>query len=274
VLTAIIVAKNEEERIEDCLKSLLWTDRILVLDNGSTDNTAEVCRRYTRWVVPHELPPEIDPVHGNLNYGFNLIPEGWILQIDADERVSKKLSQEIQSVLGQSTHAGYRIPFRTSILGHWMRSGYWGCETKLIRLFRAGRAQYAMRSIHESVAVQGEVGVLRNAIYHIPFPSVEEFVTKTNRYTSRETDLILHQGSPGVSGQGLRAAHPSGIRLLWSAIRLFLWSLIKKRGWREGRIGVATSMMFAVYGFLEVLKVWEEAEGRKGTIPLPEEDDG
>jgi hypothetical protein len=124
------------------------------------------------------------------------------------------------------------------------------------------------------MTVQGEVGVLENVIYHLPFPSVEEFVTKTNRYTSRETDLILHQGSPGVSGQGLQAAHPSAFRLLWSAIRLFLWSLIKRGGWREGRMGVATSMMLALYGFLEVLKVWEEAEGRKGMIPLPDEDEG
>jgi glycosyltransferase involved in cell wall biosynthesis len=271
-VTAIVVAKNEERRIEACLRSLLWADRILVIDNGSSDRTAEVAARYTRWIVWHELPPEIDPVHGNLNYGFGLITEGWILQVDADERASVGLSREIRERCPGAAQNGFWIPFRIGILGRWIHRGYWGTEGSQIRLFRAGRGAYSLRSLHENVEVSGAIGRMRAPIYHLPFQTVSEFITKTNRYTDREVDLILHGDSPGISSFGRKAAHPSGFRLIWSGVRLFLWSLFRLGGWREGKIGLATSAMLGVYGFLEVLKVWEKAEGLTGDIELPEDD--
>jgi hypothetical protein len=129
-----------------------------------------------------------------------------------------------------------------------------------------------MKALHENVDVRGRIGNLDGPIYHLPFPTVAEFVSKTNRYTDREVDLILAGQSPGMSSFGRKAAHPSGLRLLWSGLRLFLWSFLRLGGWREGRVGIATSVMLGIYGFLEVLKVWEKADGLAGDVELPEED--
>ncbi len=271
-LTAVIVARNEASNIAACLESLLWADRILLIDDGSTDATAAIAARYTEWIVPHSVPQEVDPVHGNLNFGFSLVPAGWILQVDADERASRLLAREAREIMAGTPFAGFWVPFRFAILGRWVSRGYWG-ESKQIRLFRAGRAGYALRSLHENVEVSGDVGLLRGPIYHLPYPSVSEFVSKTDRYTSREAALMLRGESPGVSGLGASAAHPTGFRLFWSAARLFAWSYLRLGGWREGRLGVATSGMLAMYGFLEALKVWERAEGLAGVVPAPEENE-
>jgi len=272
-VTAIIVARNEETRIEGCLRSLIWADRILVIDNESSDRTAQIARRYTEWVIARAVRPGIEPNHDNLNYGFALIPEGWILHLDADERASAGLAREIREGIGGTTgHAAFSVPFRIAILGRWIRHGYWGMRSRQIRLFRAGRVRYPARAVHENPEVDGTIGRLESVVYHLPYPTIAEFVAKTNRWTSLDAERILSGDSPGVSGFGSKATHPSGLRLLWSAVRLFLWSFFRLGGWREGRIGIATSTMLGVYGFLEVLKVWERADGLSGDIELPEDD--
>lgn len=272
-VTAIVVARNEEETIGPCLERLLWADRILVIDDGSTDRTAEIARGYTAWVVPRPSQPSIDPVHEHVNFGIAQIPAGWILQVDADERVPASLAREIRDVIASGTpHAAMRIPFRQAVLGQWVRAGYWGEQVRLIRLFRAGCARYPLRSIHEAVEIRGSTGDLRNVIYHLAVPSISSFVRKTDYYTTREVPLVLEGESPGTSALGRRAADPSGWTIFWTPVRLFLWSYVKRKGWRDGRLGVATSLMFGFYGFIEMLKVWERATHRHGPVPVPEDE--
>lgn len=266
-VTALIVARDEEHNIAACLQSVLWADRVLVIDNGSTDRTAEIARDYTQWVIPSAPPGMTDPTHENINLGLGLIPAGWVLQVDADERVSASLAAEIRQVIRTTEYKGFLVPFRTAILGQWPRYGYWGWGTRLLRLCRAGHARYPLRSIHERLQIDGQIGDLHSPIYHLPYATVSEFVRKTNLYTTREAGMIVNGSSPGVAGLGRRAAHPSGPRLLWAAVRLFLWSFIRLRAWREGRLGVATSGLLACYGFLETLKAWETAEGLIHTPP-------
>ncbi len=271
-VTAIVVAKNEEKRIEGCLRSVLWADRILVIDNESSDRTAAIARGYTEWVIGRGVPPGTDPNHDNLNFGFRLISEGWLIHLDADERASATLGREIRSKITGTRHGAFSVPFRIAMLGRWLRHGYWGAQSKQIRVFRAGRARYPLRAIHERPDIEGTVGELEGVIYHFPYPMIAEFVSKTNRWTSLDADRILSGESPGVSSFGRKAAHPSGLRLLWSGVRLFLWSFFRLGGWREGRVGIATSAMLGVYGFLETLKVWEKADGLDGELELPEDD--
>ncbi|MFB3908697.1 MAG: glycosyltransferase family 2 protein [Candidatus Eisenbacteria bacterium] len=264
-ITAVVLALNEEANIERCLRSLLWADRILLVDNGSTDRTVEIAAGFTSWIVPHVLPPEIDPVHGNLNWAFPQIPAGWILQVDADERVSPELAAEMRAaVASQPSDAAFAIPFWTSVLGTWPSYGYWGRHRRLIRLFRSGRGRYRLHAIHEPLEVDGTVGRLAAPILHEPYPTLRDFIRKTNRYTTREAQRILDGTSPGTSAMGLKAARSrTGLIAIWAGVRLFLWSYLRLSGWREGRIGIATSSMLGIYGFLEVLKVWEAARGPK-----------
>ena len=270
-VTVVVVARNEERNIGQCLSRLSWVDRILVVDDGSTDATVAVAARYTEWILPGAPQPGADPVHAHLNEAFRLIPQGWILQIDADERISVGLGEEVRRVITTGREAAYRVPFRTSVLGRWARHGYWGADTSLIRLLRAGSAHYPLQAVHESLVVEGSVGALRCPIYHLPYPTVAEYVRKTDLYTSREVATILVGRSPGISGSGTRAAHPSAWRLFSSTARIFFWSYLRRGGFRDGRWGMAASLMLSFYAFLETLKVWEKAEGLDLPPTLPED---
>jgi hypothetical protein len=271
VVTAVLVARNEERNIEACLSRLSWVDRILVIDDGSTDATVSVAARYTKWILPGAPQSGADPNHAHQNEAFRLVPQGWILQIDADERVSARLGEEVRRVITVGREAAYRVPFCTAILGRWVRHGYWGAETSLIRLVRAGSAHYPLHAVHESLVVDGSVGTLRCPIYHLPYPTVAEYVRKTDLYTSREVATILAGRSRGISGSGSSALHPSAWRLFSSPARIFFWSFLRRGGFREGRWGMATSLMLSFYAFLETLKVWERAEGLDQPPALPEE---
>jgi glycosyltransferase involved in cell wall biosynthesis len=276
-VTALITARNEEEDIEECLRCLRWVDRILVIDHGSEDRTAEVCARYTRWVISRPFTPGIHPEHDNFNFGFALIPSGWVVQVDADERVSRRLAALVRGIAQREGDlregpSAYRIPFRTALFGRWVRHGYWGEGTSLIRLFRAGRVRYPGEAVHEAVQVDGTVGALDAPIYHYPYPTLSEFLTKTDRYTSRDVETVLRGSSDGISGEGRAAADPSAFSLLWAPLRLFLWSYLRRGGWRDGRTGVAASALLGAYGLLEVLKIWEGAARFPRRPPLPDED--
>lgn len=270
-VTAVLVARNEERNIGPCLSRLSWVDRILVIDDGSADATISLAARYTKWILPGAPQPGADPVHAHLNDALRLIPQGWVLQIDADERVSATLGAEVRRVINTGQEAAFRVPIRTAILGRWVRHGYWGSETSWIRLVRAGSAHYPLQAVHESLVVKGPVGVLRCPIYHLPYPTVSDFVRKTDLYTSREVEAILASRSCGISGSGTRAVHPSAWRLFASTARIFLWSYLRCGGIREGRWGMATSLMLSFYALLETLKVWERAESLDQPPPLPEE---
>jgi hypothetical protein len=271
VITAVLVARNEERNVGPCLSRLPWVDRILVIDDGSTDATISVAAQYTKWILPGAPQSGADPNHAHLNEALRLIPQGWILQIDADERVSAGLGEEVRRVITTGREAAYRVPFRTAILGRWVRHGYWGADTGLIRLFRAGSAHYPLQAVHESLVVEGVVGALRCPIYHIPYPTVADFVRKTDGYTSREVATILAGRSRGISGSGTRAVHPSAWHLFSSTARIFFWSYLRRGGFREGRWGMAAGLMLSFYAFLETLKVWERAEGLDQPPALPEE---
>jgi hypothetical protein len=273
-VTVIVVARNEERNIGPCLSRLAWADRILLIDDGSSDATASAASRYTQWIVPGVPRSGGDPVHAHLNEAFRMVPQGWILQIDADERVSADLGDEVRRVVTASPDAAYRVPFRTAILGRWVRHGYWGADTALIRLMRAGSARYPLQAVHESLEVDGPVGILRCPIYHVPYPTVSDYVRKTDVYTSRDVEAILAGRSAGVSGSGTRAVHPSAWGLFSSTARIFVWSYLRRGGFRDGRRGVATSLMLSFYSFLEMLKVWERAEGLDQPPSLPEETKG
>jgi glycosyltransferase involved in cell wall biosynthesis len=270
-VTVVMVVRDEERNLQACLSRLLWADRILVIDDGSKDGTVDLVRTYTEWVVPGRREPGCDPVHLNLNRGFELVPSGWILQVDADELISPQLAAEVRETVRGNLRAAYRIPFRTALLGRWMKHGYWGAGTRLIRLHRAGAARYPLRAVHETLEVAGPIGEMDRPIFHRPYNTVSEFLKKTDLYTTRESERIVQGTSPGFSGLGKRAAHPSSWTLLGSALRIFLWAQFRRGGWRDGPRGTASSLLAAGYSLLETLKAWERAEQLDQIPPLPEE---
>jgi glycosyltransferase involved in cell wall biosynthesis len=180
-LSVIVIVKNEEHDIAAGLESVKdLAEEIVVVDSGSTDSTVKICQRYTNNVTVNEFK----------GYGpqkqvaLNRARGPWVLNIDADERVSPTLAEEIRLTLtSEPKVAGFDIPFRHFFLGKRLRFGGAAGETHL-RLFRKDNASYGNDPVHEGIKVNGPIGRLRNPIDHYSYRDLPEYLEKRERYTS------------------------------------------------------------------------------------------
>src|SRR6266567_1705870 len=152
-LSIAIVALNEEANLGRVLESVRWADEIIVVDSGSTDRTCDIAREYGARVV-------IEPWRGytaQKNYALELCTKDWILSLDADEKVSPELAEEIRGVLaGRSSFDGYAMPRKNLFLGRWMRHGGFYPDPKL-RLFRNGMGFVTGHDPHDRCELKTEV---------------------------------------------------------------------------------------------------------------------
>ncbi len=160
-ISAIVVCFNEEERIEDCLKSLVWCDEIVVVDAFSSDRTPEICQRYTQRFVQREWAGYRD----QKAYAHSLATMDWVLLVDSDERVTAELQKEIAESLTQDNgdYAGYAIPRLVRYLDRWWWRGGWYPDYD-VRLFRRDRATWGGVDPHEKIIVDGKVRRLRQPL--------------------------------------------------------------------------------------------------------------
>lgn len=245
-LTAVIITKDEEDRITRCLNSIGWVDEIVVVDDMSSDKTVQICQLKGARVIRNESFGNFDHQR---NLGIEAATGDWILQMDADEVVPEQLRNEIEEILKKpSTFAAYKFKRKNFFLNHFMRYGGWyGYSTKL---FKKGKARYIGRSVHETLKVDGEVDIIQSDIEHFPFKSLFQFTEKQNFYTSVEARLLWEQKGRLTDGE-------IGYNLKIKPIKLFWKLYIKKRGLREGMYGLIFCLLYAWLHFLKWAKYWE-----------------
>ncbi len=220
-LSAIVITKNEEKNIKDCLESLRFADEIVVVDSGSTDRTLEVARQYTGKIFTRSF----DDFSSQKNFALDQAQQDWVLSLDADERVSQALAEEILRVTrGSSAPAAYRIPRRTFFLKKEFHfSGTQ--DDRPVRLFKKGNARFE-QPIHEYLAVKGATGDLKNPITHFTTPSEERERQKIEFYTDLE--------APFMKKKGIR---PSYFLTLVKTLGIFFYHYFWKLGFLDGREG-------------------------------------
>ena len=255
-VSVIVVCFNEEDRIEDCLKSLAWCDEIVVVDSFSTDRTPEISRRLAHKFVQRPWPGYRE----QKAYAHSLATKDWVMLVDSDERVTAELQNEIGERLAQDNgaYAGYAIPRLVRYLGRWWWRGGWYPDYD-VRLFRRERATWGGVDPHEKIIVDGKVGRLNQPLHHYTYRSIDDHVQRINRFTSISS-AELHK-----SGGRWRLSDA----LLRPAVRFFR-SYILKRGFLEGFAGFYVALTAAVYVFLKYAKLWElelkdkrDGEGRR-----------
>lgn len=179
-LSVCIVTKNEELNIEQALQTISFADEIIIVDSYSSDTTVQICQKYT------------NKVYLNTWQGCGIQKKlalekascDWVLILDADERLSVELQQEIQTILKRPTkYSGFIIPFQTFYLGKAIKYGDWHNEQHL-RLFKRTQGQIIANYVHFGLEVSGNVGVLSNKISHYSFPNIESILHKINNYSS------------------------------------------------------------------------------------------
>jgi glycosyltransferase involved in cell wall biosynthesis len=221
-LSVIIVTKNEEKNIKDCLESVSFANEIIVLDSLSTDKTVEICKQYTDKIHLQEwlgCGPQKDKA---LSYATC----DWVLTIDADERITPELKTEILNILPNTKVNGFEIPFNSYYCGKKIRFGDWMNESHL-RLFRRSKGTIIPRLVHFRVEIEGKAQKLNGKIVHYSFPDLTSVLNKMNAYS---TDGAIHKFEQGKSS-GL-------IKALFRGFWAFFRGYIIKLGFLDGREGL------------------------------------
>lgn len=242
-LSAVIIACNEERNLPAALESLAFCDEIVVVDAGSADRTRELAAAAGARVIVNEPWPGFV---AQRNLAVDAARHDWVLALDADERVSAALREEIQA-LGRRgfRHAGYRLPRVAFYLGRWIRATDWYPDPQ-VRLFDRRRARWQGALVHESVAVQGRVGRLRAELEHHPYADVSDHLRRIDRYTTLWAQQAFARGRRARRLELYLGAH-------WAFFRNY----VLRGGFRLGRAGLIVSLLNAGYTFAKLAKLHE-----------------
>lgn len=240
-ISSIIITHNESENIRSCLTSVNWADEIVVVDSESTDDTKRITSEFT------------DRIYDLRWEGFGPAKEfarskatgDWILSVDADEVVSDKLREEIQTIIqSENPLDGYYIPRRSNFLGRWITHGGWYPD-HVLRLFRRTKGRFTDRLVHEEAQVSGKKGFLRNHLLHHTDPDFDHYLNKLNHYTSLDARQLLREG---------KKAKPTDILLRPPAAFLKMYFL--KKGFLDGKQGFILASSSAFHVFSKYVKLW------------------
>jgi glycosyltransferase involved in cell wall biosynthesis len=241
-ISAVVIAKNEEEMIEECLKSLSWADERLVIDNASSDKTTEIAKKMGASVFKYSKKS----FSRLRNIGLKKAKSRWILYIDADERVTSELRQEILATISNPKAPAYAIPRKNIILGREMiHGGWWPDYVK--RLFVKSGLLGWEGELHEEPKFEGGLLHLKKPIVHIKHSSLSEMVEKSNEWSLIEAKLLFESNHPPM--------------VWWRFLRIMIselfYRLIILRGFLDGPEGVIYSFYQSWSRFLTYAKLWE-----------------
>ena len=245
-LSVIVITKNEASRIEACLASVAFADEWIVVDSESSDDTAERARVAGAQVFAF---PDWPGFGAKKQRALDRATGGWVLAIDADERVTPELAVSIQRAVaaGEGGPVAYELSRLSRFDGRWIRHGDWYPD-RVLRLFRRDKARFSTDRVHERVIADGPTARLDGELLHETMPTLDDALTKMNRYSSESAAERAARGQRG----GLAAA-------IGHAAWAFLRGYVVKRGYLDGAAGLALAVYVAEGTFWRYLKIAELA---------------
>jgi glycosyltransferase involved in cell wall biosynthesis len=239
-LSTIIITKNEEKNIEECIASVKFSDQIIVVDNSSTDKTVEIAKKHKAEI----LEVKLSDFAKQRETGLKLVRNDWIFYLDADERVSPELREEIEKVINDPGSLDvYKIPRKNFYFGNHE----WFSYSKLERLFKKDSLKGWFGRIHESPEFTGSVGELRGFIDHYTHSDLTSMTKKTIEWSTAEAVLRLEAKHPKMTWWRFPRVMASS----------FFTYYIKQRGYKAGTAGLVESMFQSYSTFITYAKLWE-----------------
>ncbi len=239
-LTVVIPTLNEAWQIAEAVDSLRWADEVIVADGGSTDETVSIARAHGARVI--EVPGRT--IAGQRNVAIASARNQWVLALDADERVSDALRDELAVVLAAPAHAAYRVRAQNIYLGRERRRGRWGRDWH-VRLFQRTQ-RFVDRRVHERLESVPNPGSLQGPIRHVPYRDLTHHLQKMIVYA--------RWGAEDLHARGRRAT-------VWDLAARPLWRFVRDYfvhgGVLDGRFGLVTSVLTAYSGFLKYAYLWD-----------------
>lgn len=247
-VSVVVITKNEEDNIADCLKSVSWADEIIILDDSSIDKTVEIARQFTGRIFFRKM--DIEGVHRN--YAYSLAKNNWVLSLDADERASDGLGREIGDILRNPTkHIVFTIPIKTYLGNKWIRHGGWYPASKA-RLFDKKAVKYEEKGVHPRMIYHGSCGHLKNDIIHYSYKDFHEFFQTLNNQTTLEARKWFEEKR--------KLGFPKAYRKFLSR---FLRYYIVEQGFKDGIIGFMAAWGGGFYQIMSYVKYWEMLQSEK-----------
>ncbi len=239
-ISAVIIARNEEDQIKDCIKTLTFVDEIIVIDNGSKDKTAEVAEK---------MRAKVFPVSGlDFSYLRNVGKEKavgeWLFYVDTDERVTGELAKEI----GKTVKAEKKSVAFEMIRQNYFFGKLWPKKEQLVRLMKKEALLGWQGSVHESPIITGKIGKLENPLLHYTHSDLAGMVKKTNEWSEIEAQLRFKNNHPRVSWWRI-------FRVMFTS---FWQSYITDGGWQVGTTGLIESIYQSFSTFITYAKLWEK----------------
>ena len=250
-VSVVILAKNEATRIKDCIESVRgWADEIIVVDDKSTDNTVSIVNDLGVTVFIKEM--NIEGAHRNWAYAQG--KNEWVLSLDADERLTPELKDEISQVLPTKPKANaFTIPRKNFIGDYWIR---WGGQypSAQIKLFRKDKFKWEEVEVHPRAFLEGECGHLTKDMLHYTYRDWADFLKKLNNQTTLEALkwYKLYLENPKKARYKMNLFHA-----LWRTLDRFIRTYFAKKGRRDGFVGFMIAYFASLYQIVSYAKYRE-----------------
>lgn len=239
-ITAVVLTKNEEANIKRCVSALRWCDELIVIDDYSDDRTVDIAKKLGAKIYRRELK---DDFSLQRNFGLEKAHSKWVLFVDADEVVTKELTDEIKQAIEAPGMKGYSVRRRNLWLGKRINHGEMA-TVRLVRLGMRGSGSWKRR-VHEYWDINGRVGNLSNSIEHYPHPTVTDLLDNVARYFEIHSQENYKEGK-----------RSNLFKIVFMPIGKFLDNYFLKLGFLDGIHGLILSVIMSFHSFLSWSQLW------------------
>ncbi len=242
MLSAVVLTKNEEQRITACLESIKWADEIIIVDGGSTDSTLQIVKKYTNNILTFSQ----EDFAARRNKAMEYAKGDWVLYVDSDERVLASLREEIEGLMKNGEFASYAISRKNIIFGNQVSYGPYKNDW-VIRLFRKENFGEWFGKVHESANFKGKLGYAENSLLHLTHRDVDHFILKSLEWSKIDARLRLDSNHPKMTG--------------WRFIRILITEIfnqgILRKGFFNGTVGIIDSILQVFSMFITYVRLWQ-----------------
>ncbi len=246
MISTIVLTKNEEKNIEACLKTLKWSDEVIVIDDHSQDRTVELAEKLGAKVFKRDLNQDFA---GQRNFGLEKAKNKWVLFVDVDERVSSQLRAEIQRAI-QKDFSGFYLKRKDFLFGKELKHG----ETSRVRLLRLARRDAGkwQRRVDEVWEIIGKTGTLRNPLLHYSHPTMADFLKSVNFKSTLNAQVFYEEGKKTRFFDWLKP------------LVKFFQNWVFRLGFLDGMPGFIMALMMSFHSFLvrsKLYLLWKQEGG-------------
>ncbi len=253
-ISAIILAKNEEENIKDCINSLKFCSELIVIDDDSTDNTAKIAKSFGAKVIKHSLKMNFAD---QSNFAISKAGNDWVLFVDADERISNELEIEITHSLESKEYEAYSLKRIDYMWGKWLRYGEVG-NFHSVRLIKKGSGKW-IRRVHQYYKTLGKVGELKNPILHYPHKNLRSFINHIDQWSELHAIANMEEGKRSTL-----------TKIIFYPVGHFINNYIFKLGFLDGMHGLVFALVMASHSYLSWSKLFL-IQNKKETVSSSEQ---